>query len=458
MKTKALIVEDEFIEANNLRLTLQKADYFVLPIANSVAAASRLIAKEQPDIVLLDIFLKGNQTGIDLAITLNEMNIPFVYLSANANKEILQLAKETRPYGFLVKPFRQKDILVTLDIAKYLHEYKTRPVALADELAETGTADSLNQILGSSTAMEQLKHQIKAVAPSDTSVLIQGETGTGKELVAKAIHQLSNRAKKPFVTVNCAALPASIIESELFGHEKGAFTGAIEKRKGRFELANYGTVFLDEIGELPIDMQIRFLRVLQEKEIEPVGGASRTVDVRIIAATNKDLEEEVAAGRFRLDLYYRLNVFPINVPPLRERRDDILPLAANFLQKFSKLNRRQIFGFSDEVRKSLYEYHWPGNVRELEHWVEKRVVLCNADIIDHADFNFKQNTSSMLQLFPGRHIKSIDEVEAEHIINVIRMCNGKLSGKDGAAELLGIPNSTLVSKIKKLGIPKSSYR
>ena len=275
MKKKILIVEDQFIEANNLQMILEKAGYSVCTIARSVPIALEVVETEKPDMVLVDIFLHGNLTGIDLARKLREKDIAFVYLSANSNKKTLDEAKVTRPYGFLVKPFREKDILVTLDIAWYLHEQYLASIQIRDEVLKQPSNHSgipeFKTIIGHSRPLQSLLDNVLMVARSETSVLLLGESGTGKEKIAECIHSLSSKKTRAFVKVNCAALPATLIESELFGHERGAFTGAHEKRIGKFEQADGGTIFLDEIGEMPPEIQVKLLRVLQEKEIERIG-------------------------------------------------------------------------------------------------------------------------------------------------------------------------------------------
>jgi DNA-binding NtrC family response regulator len=322
-KDKILIVEDEFIVAYDLKIMLTKAGYLVAGIATSVERARQLIEQKKPDWVLLDIILKGDETGIDLARELLQKRIPFLFISANTDQTTLEAAKATQPYGFLVKPFRERDLFVMLDIARY--RYGIEMGYINDTPSENQkSVVEIEGIIGNSKVLLDSLAKIKIVAPTNTSVIILGESGTGKERVAQAIHQQSARKNQPLVTINCAALPFNLIESELFGHEKGAFTGANQKRIGKFEQAHGGTIFLDEIGELPLDAQVKLLRVLQEKEIERIGSDTTIkVDVRIIAATNRNLEQEVSEGRFRLDLYYRLNVFPIALPALRERKEDI---------------------------------------------------------------------------------------------------------------------------------------
>ena len=451
MKHKILIVEDQFIEANNLRLILDRAGYSVAPIAASFVEAMDILDRHQPDLVLLDIYLSGSLTGIDLAKILAAKKIPFVYLSANSNRKVFLAAKSTKPYGFLVKPFRQKDVLVALEVALHLHEVMQKmPFAqIEDKNENEGSKDEFKIITGCKS-MQNIFEHIRLVAPSEASVLVLGESGTGKELVANTIHDTSKRKSKPFVVVNCGALPPNLIESELFGHEKGSFTGAFEKRIGKFEQADGGTIFLDEVGELPLDTQVKFLRVLQGKEIEPIGGKVKKVDVRIIAATNRRLEEEITGGKFRMDLYYRLNVFPISLPPLRERKEDILLLADFFIKKFARLESKNITGFSPEVIRKMENYNWPGNVRELENVMRRTALLTKGPVVD--EFYYQPEPVKVNNA--EEKLKSITENEKDHIIAALRSCNWKVYGPGGAAELLQIHVSTLNSRMKKLGIEK----
>jgi len=443
MKEKILIVEDEFIVAMDLRIMLVKAGYNVCGIASSVDAAKLLIASKKPDCVLLDIILKGEETGIDLAWYLREKKIPFLYISANTNESILAAVKETQPYGFMVKPFRERDLLVMLDIARYRYTLENKqPDGIPEVLPNTEGIIGLKDVL----------EKIYVVAPSESSVLILGESGTGKEKIAHAIHHLSGRRNTPIVTINCAALPASLIESELFGHEKGAFTGANSKRTGKFEQAHRSTIFLDEIGELPLESQAKLLRVLQEKEIERLGGnQTLKIDVRVIAATNRNLEKEVAEGRFRLDLYYRLNIFPIELPPLRKHKEDIEELAVYFLQKYAQKAGKRVDSISEQAMKQLLQYSWPGNVRELEHLIERNVLMATGNEINRIEM------PEMTSVYEDEsRIKTMEEIEREHIMKVLKTCNGKVFGPGGAAEILNLPPTTLYSKMKKLGI-KQGY-
>lgn len=307
------------------------------------------------------------------------------------------------------------------------------------------------QVIGESNAIRNIMQLAAKVAPSESTVLILGETGTGKELIAGAIHHQSPRCSKPMIKINCGALPPSLIESELFGYEKGAFTGAQERRIGRFEQACGGTLFLDEIGEMPPELQVKLLRVLQEKELERIGGRTTIrVNIRIIAATNRDLEKEMLAGRFRPDLFYRLNVFPITIPPLRERRSDIPALAEHFLRYYCLRENKNISGIPPAYLNTLINYHWPGNIRELENIIARNVVLSNMHTL-YETFPGASNTHTHAhEQCSG--IKSITQNEKEHIVKALITCNHKVYGTNGAAALLQINPSTLLSRMKKLGI------
>ncbi|CAN5166291.1 hypothetical protein BH09BAC4_BH09BAC4_01170 [soil metagenome] len=658
-----LIVEDEYIIANDLELILHVAGYPVLGVADSVAEALTLIAQQRPDMVLLDIYLKGKETGIDLAKQLEDKGIPFIYISANDNKSVLEQVKATQPSGYIVKPFREKDILTTLEISRYRHahsvelrlreekalqigltdalsapesweqkllnaarllqphvpfdfltiqyqkngvnqsynfyqigfdEYKTltlndlqpmtgstadqllamqsgmrfwepvryneeafsefcktnryvhilaksfrlqsglimplrmngddsfvilflsrkanvyrtshltllerleQPIVLMlervlafEEVArlseqlqreknylqeEVKTSANFEEIIGRSQSLLRVFEQVNQVAYTDTTVLILGESGTGKELIARAIHNLSPRKSKILVKINCAALPATLIESELFGHEKGAFTGAFEKRIGKFELAQEGTIFLDEIGELPLELQAKLLRVLQEKEIERIGGKTPIkTDVRIIAATNRNLEKEVAEGRFRMDLYFRLATFPITLPALRDRAGDIPLLAHFFAQKSARRMGKTFRGINPQVLDELVNYAWPGNIRELENVMEQAVILNNGQ----TPLELGRPLVSNLFLFsrptlppeneirfpnqptasPPKDLQDVKQIqqqtEREYILAVLRRTNGRIRGSNGAAALLNLKPTTLEYRMDKLGIRKT---
>jgi transcriptional regulator with GAF, ATPase, and Fis domain len=314
------------------------------------------------------------------------------------------------------------------------------------------------EIVGSSPALKTVLSSIVKVAPTDSTVLITGETGTGKELIARAIHKSSQRAGEAFITVNCASIPYSLIASELFGHEKGAFTGALQRRQGRFELAHSGTIFLDEIGELPAETQIALLRVLQEHEFERVGG-SRVIptDVRVIAATNRDLTAAIASGAFRTDLFYRLNVFPINVPPLRNRREDIPMLVEYFVERYAEKARKQISKIDKNTLKLCQSYNWPGNIRELQNIVERSVILCSGNTF-RIDEAWLSSQDALRLESSGPLTQTVQNYEKELIEAALAESNGKVAGPNGAAAKLGMPRSTLDLRIKQLNIQKHTFR
>jgi formate hydrogenlyase transcriptional activator len=333
---------------------------------------------------------------------------------------------------------------------------------------EIRTVHNFEEIVGSSPALLSLLRKVDQVAPTDSSVLIYGETGTGKELIARAIHDRSDRKDRPLVKVNCSAISAGLVESELFGHVKGAFTGAFERRIGRFELADGGTIFLDEVGELPLDTQVKLLRVLQEREFEPVGSnRSIRVDVRIICATNRNLQESIKEGAFRSDLYYRLNVFPLEVPPLRERRADIPQLAMFFLSRYARNLGKKIDGISTATTEKLTSYSWPGNVRELQNLIERALILCNGPILELENDLTNVSASFVIPttdaaLIPPRadesQFKTLQEVEREHILNVLKETHGVVEGANGAAKALGLHPNTLRHRMEKLGIKRTAHR
>ena len=323
---------------------------------------------------------------------------------------------------------------------------------------EIKSVHNFDEIVGRSAALNGVLEHVRRVAPTDATVLITGETGTGKELIARAIHSASGRRDKPLIKVNCAALPTGLVESELFGHEKGAFSGAIAKRIGRFELANGGTIFLDEIGEVPPDVQVKLLRVLQEREFERVGGnAPIQTDVRVIAATNRDLLAVSKDGKFRADLYYRLNVFPVHLPPLRERADDIPLLVQFLLGKFTARIGKRIETVSKETMKRFLAYQWPGNIRELENIVERAVILANSDELEIAPATLASSTVSASSALTQAAPTSLEAVEREHIVSALRNSNWVIDGPVGAAKTLNIHPNTLRSRLKKLGISRPTH-
>lgn len=340
---------------------------------------------------------------------------------------------------------------VLIENERTLQQLKERleeeTVYLRQEIKQTS---NFEEIISRSDAFHQVLRNVEKVADTDSTVLILGETGTGKELIARAIHNNSGRSNRVLVTVNCAALPPNIVESELFGHEKGAFTGAHEKKTGRFELAHQGTIFLDEIGDLPLNLQTKLLRVLQEGEFQRLG-SSKTIraDVRVIAATNRDLQAAVRSGDFREDLYYRLNVFPIVVPPLRERKEDIPLLVRHFINKYSVKTGRPVSEISQKVMDQFMKYDWPGNIRELENIIERAIILCEGGRIKPGAWIPRSRSSS------DDTISSLEESERQHILRALTMTNWRISGENGAARLLDIKRTTLQARMKKLGIQRS---
>ena len=470
MKNTVLIVEDELIVARDIRKTLERNGFRIAGVARTAEKALQIIEESEPSLALLDIFLKGNLTGIDLAKHLNQKAIPFIYISANSNQQVLEAAKTTNPYGFIVKPFRERDLLVTIDIARYRHENNKKmtavdlplPAGQSKQLSQsTGTDRSISKtpqqsgcknIVGRSAPMLHVFNLIQQVAPFDSSVLILGESGTGKEGVAHCIVQQSKRSNKPYIKINCAAIPAELMEAELFGYERGAFTGATDRKAGKFELAAGGTILLDEVGEITPEMQAKLLRVLQEKEIQRIGSnAVIKTDVRILAATSRVLEKEVAEGRFRLDLYYRLLVFPIALPALRQRKEDIPLLVDHFIDHYSKKTGKKMNGVNEDIMQKFLQYNWPGNVRELQHVVERSILLSKDDMIGEIILpEHYPNLSAVNK--KNVPIKTMEEIERDHILAVLEECNFRVTGKGGAAEILDLPPSTLHSKIKKLGI------
>ena len=462
---KVLIVEDEFIIAQDLRRIVTGLGYAVMGMAKSADEALKKLSKELPDLVLLDINLIGDVKGTELAVTLrDEYGLNFIYVTSFSDPETLQEMTQTKPLGYILKPFDERDIRVALelgfsklDIDIAIESSTDTPLKTGKNTTKTQRSEAFDSahIVGNSHAILNTLKQLQKVAFTDVTVLIHGETGVGKELIMEAIHNNSPRKDKPLVKVNCAALPSDLIESVLFGHEKGSFTGATEKKIGKFEQAQGGTIFLDEIGELPLASQSKLLRAIQEKEIETVGGiVSKKIDVRIVAATNRDLAEEVKEGRFRADLFFRLNIFPIGVPPLRERGKDIELLAQYFMEKFSKKIDRPCPELGKDNLKQILKYPWPGNVRELQHFVERGILLAEDNLL----FNSLQGSAAAVPKndADGFELKSLQDTEREQIIRTLKYCKGKIRGEGGAAEILKIHPSTLDFRIKKLDIKKDN--
>lgn len=447
-----LIVEDETIIRSALRRLLERNQYQVSE-AGSVQEAQERYTIPSFDMVVSDLRLPG-APGTEL-IKLAE-GIPVLIMTSYASLRSAVDSMKMGAVDYIAKPFDHDEMLQAVArILKDRQENRSAaPVSAnggkagGERGASPAVADGEIGIIGSCAPMQELYSKIRKVAPTDSTVLIQGESGTGKELVARALHNLSKRAKAPLISVNCAAIPETLIESELFGHEKGAFTGASAGRAGLVEAADGGTLFLDEIGDFPLTLQPKLLRFIQDKEYERVGDpVTRRADVRILAATNRDLGAMVAQGQFREDLLYRLNVIVLNLPPLRERAEDILGLAERFLARFVKDYGRPARGFSEAAREAMRQYPWPGNVRELRNVIERASIICNQELVDvdHLGFSAAQSASSAPRI--GESL-SLEDLEKAHITAVM----ASSATLDQAAKTLGIDASTLYRKRKQYGL------
>jgi len=440
-RVRILIVDDEAVVRESMRDWLTDVGYEVF-IAENGAQALDIIERERVGIVLADLVMPG-MDGIELMKRAKELapNIAVIIITAYGSIPTAIAAMKEGAYDYIEKPFCPERAELLIQKLVEHQNLLQENISLRHKLEERYRFEN---IIAKSHKMQKVIELIKTVANSNASVLIVGDTGTGKELVARAIHSQSHRCGKPFVAVSCAALPESLLESELFGHEKGSFTSAIAQRKGRFELANKGTLFLDEIGEISANVQVHLLRVLEEKEFTRVGGTEPIkVDVRLVTATNRDLRKAVEQGGFREDLYYRINVVTIELPPLRERKEDIPLLANHFLSQFAQENQKDITGFSPEATQLLLNYEWPGNVRELENAIERAVILAKDNMITAAELAPEDLAP------PGAPGKDLREVERDHILNVLARTGGNYSQ---AARILGITRMTLYNKAKAYGI------
>lgn len=442
-----LVIDDEEGIRDSLRGILEDEGYEVIT-SESAEEGLRMIDEHSPDLVLLDIWLSG-MDGIEALKRIRDRrpSVPVIMISGHGTIELAVKAAKLGAYDFLEKPLSLERVIITVKraIEKAVLEGTLR--AIKEDLEER------QRFIGESQVIKHLKTQIELVAPSGSIVLITGESGSGKELVAREIHNHSPRHKGPFIEVNCAAIPKELIESELFGHEKGSFTGAIERKKGKFELADGGTLFLDEIGDMSKEAQAKVLRVIETKEFQRVGGAKNIkVDVRIIAATNKDLEEEVKRGNFREDLFYRLNVIPIRVPPLRERKEDIPLLAEHFLQLIAEQFGRPKKRVSEDAMKALMEYHWPGNVRELKNLIERLVIMSSGEIITEEDIKTYLGIAprGIQNYFRLNTLKEArDAFERDFILKKLEENNWNISK---TAESINLERTALYRKLKLLGI------
>ncbi|MGD9116205.1 MAG: sigma-54 dependent transcriptional regulator [Dehalococcoidia bacterium] len=442
-KVKILVIDDEAIVRDSLRDWLKDVGHDVLT-AESGEAALKIIRMEKPGIVITDLVMPG-MDGIALmkAVKKIDPDISVIIITAYGSIPTAISAMREGAYDYIEKPFCPERAELLIEKLVERQGLIEENIALHQKLEKRFRFEN---IIAKSTRMQQVIEIIKVVSKSNATVLITGETGTGKELVAQAIHAQSLRSDKPFIAVSCAALPESLLESELFGHEKGAFTGAYARKQGKFEAANRGTLFLDEIGEMSSNIQVHLLRVLEEKEFARVGGNELIkVDVRVISATNRDMKKAIAEGKFREDLYYRLNVVNIEIPSLRERKEDIPLLAQYFLKKFATENSKEINSFSSEANAFMMRYEWPGNVRELENAVERAVILAKGTQIDVTDIS-PNNVEPYHAVSKTRNLK---EMERSHIEEVLAETGGNYTE---AAKVLGISRMTLYNKAKAYGL------
>ena len=451
MTKTIMIVDDEPSIRTSLEGVLGDEGYKVLS-ASDGHEAFKIMEGEMPDLVLLDIWMPGID-GIETLERIRDLYpaLQVIMISGHGTIETAVNATKLGAFDFIEKPLSLERTLVTIQNALNFRQLRDENIILRQK------ATGKHKITGKSTVIEQLRETIERVAPTQATVLITGENGTGKELVARAIHHFSPRNEHPLVEVNCAAIPEDLIESELFGHEKGAFTGANERRRGRFDLANDGTLFLDEIGDMSLKTQAKILRILEEQRFERVGGSKTIqVDVRIIAATNKDLKREIDEGWFREDLYYRLNVIPLDVPPLRERKEDIPLLIEDFLEEFAQEGRSARKRIADEIIPVLQNYPWPGNVRELKNFIERLVILVPEEIIElrHIPASFHQcfdevSVSTSTALDQANFKTAKVQFEKEYLRKKLEEYNWNISQTAGA---IGIERSHLHRKLKVYGV------
>lgn len=450
MKRTILICDDEKNIRSGLAMAMDLEGYATFEAEDGAVAWDHL-NKHDIDLVITDLRMP-NLSGEALLkkIVSAYPRLPVVILTGHGTIETAVEAMRMGAVDFFTKPVDLDRLTLVVKKALSNNDLYAEHEELKKEVAQLKARNKYDRIVGKSQKMVSMMDIVSQVAPTKASVLITGESGVGKELVADAIHELSNRSEGPFVKVHCAALTSSLLESELFGHEKGAFTGAVALKKGRFELADGGTIFLDEIGEIDASTQVKLLRVLQEKQFERVGGEkSVTIDVRIVCATNRDLQKEIEKGTFREDLYYRLNVVHLDVPPLRDRKEDIPLLMTSFLTFFNQENEKHIEGFSPAAKRALLAYDWPGNIRELRNCIESAVVLARSNIIEPDDLPpavVKAENPALLSLEVGI---TLEEAEKRLIVSSLALCGGN---KTKAAEMLGIGRKTLHRKLQEYQI------
>lgn len=454
MKTRILLVDDDNGHRQMLKVVLEEWDYTITEAIDGEMAVEQ-VKKAPVDLILMDVRMP-KKSGLEALLEIKAINpsIPILIMTAYSTVEAAVETIKAGAYDYLTKPLDFEKLKITLRNILSFSGLIKENAQLSASLAKT---QATSNIIGSSPAFQKVLTMVETVAPSEATILITGESGTGKEVIAKAIHELSGRCSGPYVAINCAALTETLLESELFGHEKGAFTGADRRHNGRFSQAHKGTLFLDEIGEMPLLMQAKLLRAIQEKEIVRVGGSTpEKVDVRLVAATNRDILQEVEAGNFREDLYYRLNVVSIELPPLRKRNEDIPALASHFLQLFSQKNNKTIQGFTPSAMHYLMNYSWPGNVRELENIVERGVVLCLSNTITERELpDFMRTAGNQPNKIVAEEAPPLplEDIEKTAILYTLNHVGGN---KSEAAKLLGITRKTLHAKLQKYNNEESS--
>jgi DNA-binding NtrC family response regulator len=437
------IVDDDASVRNGLDNLLRSAGFAV----QSFSSAREFLASARADVpscLLLDVQLPG-LSGLDLQQELAKsgVQIPIIFITGHGDIPMSVRAMKAGAIEFLTKPVNDEDLLDAIQQAVARDHRARQPRG-------DNAQPNFEEIVGTSGALKAALEQVEVVAPTESTVLILGETGTGKELIARAIHNISSRSKRAFVKLNCAAIPSGLLESELFGHERGAFTGAVAQKIGRFELANGGTLFLDEVGDIPLELQPKLLRVLQEHEFERLGSTrTQRVDVRMVAATNRDLEQMVADKQFREDLYFRLNVFPIRIPPLRDRAGDIPLLVRYYVEKYTQRMNKRIETIPEGAMAALCRYSWPGNIRELQNLVERAVILTPGSILQ-IQINQLQPSGLIASTVGG----TLEDVERQRILEALRETGAVIGGRQGAAARLGLKRTTLLSKMQRLGISR----
>ena len=442
-----LVVDDAGSTLKAMAAILSREGYTVLT-ASSGAEALDHLREQDIDLLFSDVKMpKMDGLALLRQVKQEDEGVAVVMISGHREIDVAVEAMKEGAFDYLLKPLGRDEVL------KATHKALAMRVLMVENLAlKRQVRDQFAQadVIGSGPAWRRVRDLVEQVAPSRATVLVSGESGTGKELVATLLHRLSPRADKPFIALNAAALPATLLEAELFGHEKGAFTGAHDRKSGHFELAHHGSLFLDEIGDMPLEIQAKLLRVLQDGTFKRLGGTRDIqVDVRLITATNKDLAEEVAAKRFRQDLYYRLNVITIDLPPLRQRREDIPLLAAHFIRKYSEQNQKNITGIQHEAMQCLQQHGWPGNIRELENVIERAVVLASGEALTEADLNLEALPEAPMLEIDGQFVLPIEaslaDIEREAIVQALQHCEGN---RLATSRQLGIAPATLYRKLK----------